>query len=158
MKFLLGGLGVALMVVGLYAAVSEGEGIPSVSIALSNAQKFDPGSQPDSARGLQAIFTQNPHCELSSMTTFAEVKLENGSVEYVAEVHLDDKKETVRLFKTHALQNGYKISGISHNGEVKVTGSVVYLNGKGTDVYIESVEHFQDGLVGGDSHKFCTFS
>jgi hypothetical protein len=52
---------------------------------------------------------------------------------------------------------GYKLLGVSHNGHIRVTGTVNYLSKKGTDVSIDSVEHFKDGFIFNKLYKFCSF-
>ena len=80
-----------------------------------------------------------------------------SSTEYIMSISSQEKDHLVRMFKTHAVLGGYKIEGVSTDGEYKAKASVNYLSNSGTDIKVETVEHYQKGVTHSNLYKYCDY-
>lgn len=117
-------------------------------------QKFDVGTQPNSAEGLLKITNSLTPCKLNDQVSIFSVPQKNDSA-YIVTVHYSDNIIPVRMGKSAFTLGGYKLEGVSPDGVLKVNGSVNYLSQQGMDVTVDSVEHYSDGIKFKELYQFC---
>lgn len=117
-------------------------------------QKFDVGTQPNSAGELLKITDLLTPCKLNDQVNIFSVPQQDDNT-YIVTVKYKENITPVRMYKSAFTMGGYTLEGVSPDGVFKVNSSVNYLSQKGMDVTVDSVEHYSDGIRFKELYQFC---
>jgi len=124
-------------------------------VALSGCSKYDAGKQSNSPEALLNIANSSPSCDFNGVATIYAAKDVKGSTEYILVAGVESRTIPIRLYKESATLGGYLLYGVSHDGEYRAKASVNHLSQAGTDFTLETLEHYQRGVVSESIYKHC---